>query len=168
PNAANSTQALVYSTFFGGSDQDVAYDMARDSSGKYYLCGFTISRDFPVLNALYPVSALGGTDGWVSVIDPSQPPSAALVYSSYVTSPGFQIASAVDVDSNGVIYLVGTSFGNVFAPGPLTPPPNSNTNAFFLVFQLDPLPGPASVTSTTLRRAPRTSGTRVASRPSTR
>jgi hypothetical protein len=171
PNAPFTT-ALAYSTFFGGSDQEVAYDMRRDASGKYYLCGYTLSQDFPVLNALYPVSSDGGgTDGWVAVIDPSQPPSAALIYSSYVTGSGFQVAYSVDVDSNGVIYLVGSAFGNVFAPGRPIPPANSNTNVFFLAFQLDPPPGQSSVFTApaiTLRRPAPTSGTRISARPSTR
>jgi hypothetical protein len=140
--------------------------MRRDAVGKYYLCGYTLSRDFPVLNAYYPVSAQGGTDGWVSVIDPARPPASALIYSSYVTSTGFQVAYSVDVDSNGIIYLVGSAFGNVFAPGRPIPPFNSNTNVFFLVFELDPPAGQPAVT--TLRKAPRNTGTRVSSRPSAR
>ena len=48
PNAQDFTQALVYSTYFGGSDGDVAYDMRRDAAGKYYLCGYTLSLDLPV------------------------------------------------------------------------------------------------------------------------
>jgi hypothetical protein len=168
PNVADFTQAVIYSTFLGGSDQDVAYDMVRDASGKYYLCGFTISRDFPVVNALYPVSAGGGTDGWISVIDPSKAPAAALIYSSYVTSTGFQIAYGVTVDSNGIIYLMGQAFGSVFAPGLPVPPPNSNTNVFLLVFQLDQPPGQPALPTPALRRAPRTSGVRVPERPSSR
>ncbi len=168
PNVADFTKALIYSTFFGGSDQDVAYDMVRDASGKYYLCGFTISRDFPVLNALYPASASGGTDGWISVIDPSKAPAAELIYSSYVTSTGFQIAYGVTVDSNGVIYLPGSAFGSVFAPGLPAPLPNSNTNVFLLVFQLDQAPGQPGLPTPAVRKPPRSLGVRMPDRPSTR
>jgi len=162
PNAPDFTTALVYSTYFGGSDGDIAYDMRRDSSGKYYLCGYTLSTDFPVLNALYPVSSDGGSiDGFVSVIDPSRAPSAALIYSSYITGPGFQVAYSVDVDSNGLIQVVGSAFGNVFAPGRPIPQPNSNTNVFYLVFELDSVPTQSSAPMPTLRRGPATSTPRI-------
>src|SRR5262249_46060157 len=41
-------RSLVYSTYFGGSGGEVAYDLRRDSSGKYYLCGYTLSTNLPV------------------------------------------------------------------------------------------------------------------------
>ena len=47
PSAQDFTKALVYSTYFGGTDGDVAYDMRRDAAGKYYLCGYTLSLIFP-------------------------------------------------------------------------------------------------------------------------
>ncbi len=168
PNVADFTQGLIYSTYFGGSDQDIAYDMVLDASGKYYLCGITISRDFPVLNALYPVSAGAGSDGWISVIDPSKAPAAELIYSSYVTSTGFQMANGVTVDSNGIIYLMGTAFGSVFAPGLPVPPPNSNTNVFLLVFALDQPSGLSGLPTPTVRKPPRSLGILMPDRPSRR
>ena len=65
------------------------------------MCGYTLSTDFPVTNgALNPkAEANGGYNGFVSVIDPAALPNQALVYSSYITGPGSQIAYGVEVDT---------------------------------------------------------------------
>lgn len=138
PSAQDFTKALVYSTYFGGTDGDVPYDLRRDAAGKYYLCGYTLSLDLPTRNAL--VTASTGTDsldGFVAVIDPAASPLDALVYSSYLTGPGYQYASGIDVDAKGNIYVTGTVLGDVFTgAGRPVPPADSNLNVFLLVFSL--------------------------------
>lgn len=113
-------QGLVYSTFLGGSGGEVAYDMHADAAGRYYLSGYTMSPNFPVTpNALNPNSIGGAVDGFITVLDPSQPAFSgkALVYSSYVTSRGFTVAYGNNVDSNGTIYAAGVTTSNVFPAG---------------------------------------------------
>jgi hypothetical protein len=137
PGAQDFTKALVYSTYFGGSDGDVAYDMRLDAAGKYYLCGYTLSLDLPIVNAISPASDLGAIDGFAAVIDPTVSPLKALIYSSYITGPGYQIAYGIDVDAQNNIYVTGTVLGDVFAgAGRPQPPDNSNLNVFLLVFTL--------------------------------
>ena len=136
PGAPDFTTALVYSTYLGGTDSDVAYDMRRDAVGKYYLCGYTLSLDFPTQNALNPTSFPGNSiDGFVSVIDPAAAPLKSLIYSSHITGPGYQIAYGVDVDAQGNIYVTGTALGDVFGGMGAKSPENSNLNVFLLVFQ---------------------------------
>ena len=111
--------------------------MRRDAAGKYYLCGYTLSLDLPIRNAISPASDLGALDGFVAVIDPAALPLKALVYSSYITGPGYQLAYGIDVDSLNNIYVTGTVLGDVFAgAGNPKPPANSNLNVFLLVFTL--------------------------------
>ena len=43
---------LMYSTYLGGSNDDVVEDIAVDSSGAAYVTGTTLSTNFPVANAL--------------------------------------------------------------------------------------------------------------------
>ena len=133
--AAKDASALVYSTFFGGSDGEVGYDMRRDASGRYYFCGYTTSRDFPLLNALSPVSGGGGSDGFVAVLNPAQPPSNALVYSSLITGGGSQSAYGIELDDDGNVIVTGSSTGAVFDAGQAQPVIPSNTNVFLLVFK---------------------------------
>jgi hypothetical protein len=111
-------QQLAYSTYFGGSDAEVAYEMKRDASGKYYLGGYTLSKDLPITgDALNPGSDFGGVDGFVAVINPAAPLGKGLAYSSYYTSGGNQIVYALDVDSKGNIYVTGVATANVFPAG---------------------------------------------------
>jgi hypothetical protein len=111
-------QSLVYSTFFGGSVDEVPYSLRLDANGNYYLGGFTLSPDLPVSqNAINSTSARAGFDGFITVINPAAPPINSLIYSSYVTGPGSQIVYSVDFDGLGTIYSTGFSTGNIFPAG---------------------------------------------------
>ncbi|MEO8098500.1 MAG: SBBP repeat-containing protein [Acidobacteriota bacterium] len=133
-NAAPGAQ-LVYSTLYGGSDGEVINDLRVGPSGSYYFCGYTLSRDLRTVDAINSVSALGGTDGFVAIIDPAKSGSAGLTYSSYVTGQGFQMVNAIEVDATGNVYITGVAYGNVFAAGQDHPPDDSSTNVFLLVFR---------------------------------
>jgi hypothetical protein len=65
-NATGS--ALVYSTFLGGSNEDVGVGIAVDSAGNAYVNGFTSSTNFPMMNPLQPVFRGGPDDAFVSKI----------------------------------------------------------------------------------------------------
>ena len=134
PGVQNAS-SLVYSTFLGGTDGEVAYDMRRDASGKYYLCGYTVSKDFPLRNPIAGVSGGGGSDAFVAVIDPAAQPQNALTYSSLITGPGTQSAYGIDVDPEGTVTVTGVSTGALFDPGQAQPVIPSNTNVFLLVFK---------------------------------
>jgi len=47
---SSSGQELIYSTFLGGVEADLAYDIVIDSAGNAYVCGATESADFPEKN----------------------------------------------------------------------------------------------------------------------
>ncbi len=47
PSAQTGEASLVYSTYLGGSDADVAVGIAVDNSGHAYVAGRTFSTDFP-------------------------------------------------------------------------------------------------------------------------
>ena len=111
PTATNQAEALVYGTYYGGNDIDVAYDMRRDAKGLYYLTGYSLSKNLPVTpNALNPASANGGIDAYQAIINPA----TALVYGSYITGQGNQVAYAVDYDASGNIFSAGYATGDIF------------------------------------------------------
>ncbi len=134
-----TSQGLVYSTYLGGSGGEVAYAMRRDANGLYYLGGYTMSPDFPVTaNAMNPASLSGSVDGFISVLDPSQPPFSpkTLVYSSYVTGAGYQIVYGLDVDSTGAVYATGLTTSSISqSPFPQNPYVLKQ-GAFVVVFTL--------------------------------
>jgi hypothetical protein len=130
PSATSQASALVYGTYYGGNDVEVAYDLRHDSQGFYYLAGYTFSKNLPVTaNALNTMSAGGGTDAFEAVIDPNN----ALVYASYITGQGNQVAYAIDYDASGNIYTTGYATGDIFPSN--TPPHNvpGNFDVFFLL-----------------------------------
>jgi hypothetical protein len=96
--------ALVYSTFLGGSQGDVAFGVAVDASGSAYLTGLTQSTNFPTLSA-YQASYAGpanGSDAFATKFSAT----GALVYSTYLGA-GTDQANAVAVDSAGSAYVAG-------------------------------------------------------------
>lgn len=60
--------AFFYSTYLGGSREDIIYDVALDSSRNVYVTGFTASFDFPVYNAFQSYLS-GGEDVFVTKIN---------------------------------------------------------------------------------------------------
>jgi hypothetical protein len=66
--------AVLYSTYLGGSGDDVAGALALDPQGNVYVAGYTSSRDFPVTaNAFQPVFANGdqvydGNDVFLAIL----------------------------------------------------------------------------------------------------
>ena len=47
---SNSGNNLIYSTYLGGGEYDVGWEIAVDVSGNAYLTGYTYSTNFPTLN----------------------------------------------------------------------------------------------------------------------
>lgn len=144
-------QGLAYSTYFGGSVAEVAYDLKIDSAGAYYFGGYSMSPDMPVtLNAFNPIPAPGGgLNGFVAVINPSFTPFNFLRYASFVTGrpipglligPGSQQVNGVDVDAAGAIYLTGWATGDIFPPGDASHVTGAgNPDGFLWIFTPDPL-----------------------------
>lgn len=103
------TGMLVYSTYLGGGAQDAAFGIAVDSAGSAYVCGDTISSNFPTQTPFQDTSA-GGTDGFVAKLAPS---GSQLVYSTYLGGSREENANAIAVDASGAAYVVGdTTSGN--------------------------------------------------------
>ena len=54
----DASGSIVYSTYLGGNGEDAGSGIAVDALGRAYVAGYTISGDFPTVNALQP--SLGG------------------------------------------------------------------------------------------------------------
>ncbi|MGA9498141.1 MAG: SBBP repeat-containing protein [Terriglobales bacterium] len=107
-NAAGS--ALVYSTYLGGNNQDIAYAIAVDSSGNAYVTGQTTSTNFPTVNP-FQRSIGGSNDGFVTKLNPA---GSALVYSTYLGGSGVDYGDAIAVDSSGSAYITGLTASSNF------------------------------------------------------
>ena len=100
----NSTgSALVYSTYLGGSNEDVGTGIAVDSSGNAYVTGYTTSTNFPTVNPLQ-VSNGGGYDAFVSKLNAA---GSALTYSTYLGGSNEDVGTGIAVDSSSNAYVTG-------------------------------------------------------------
>ncbi len=70
----DSDGTLLYSTYLGGDDDEVAHSVVVDDAGIAYVTGTTTSTDFPTVNALQATSA-GNEDIFVTDIDPVTDPA---------------------------------------------------------------------------------------------
>ena len=97
--------AIVWSTYLGGNDNDSSHGGALDSSGNYFINGFTASSAFPGASgsAIQPTYG-GGFDAFVVKIGSSASPSVTSI-SPTSGVPGTQVT------------LTGTGFGAVQGTG---------------------------------------------------
>jgi hypothetical protein len=110
--------ALVYSTYFGGSGTETSYGfgdggIAVTADGTVCIVGYTLSTDFPLLNA-YQSTYRGGTycgDAFVTKFDPS---GTALVFSTLLGGSGDDLAGSVAMDPNGGVYVAGKTKSSNF------------------------------------------------------
>lgn len=147
----SSGSSLLYSTYLGGNGVDEGLDIAVDAAGAIYVTGFTQSTNFPLnfsTNITYTTNGatvstniiatprglqtllnthtnnFGVTffaDAFVAKIDPQQPGSNALIYSTYLGSGNTDQGSGIAVDAQGNAYVAGVMdllgrrdiFGNI-------------------------------------------------------
>lgn len=102
----DSSGALVYSTYLGGSLDDVGWSIAVDGAGSAYVAGVTLSADFPIANAYMSACSVCPSffGGFVSKLTPS---GAALDYSTYLAGSGGAYAYGIAVDTAGAAYVSG-------------------------------------------------------------
>ena len=94
---------LVYSTYLGGSGDDLGSSIAVDSSSNVYIAGTTSSLNFPTHGAAFPNTA-GLADIFVTKIDAT---GGNIVYSTYIGGAGLDRADGIALDSGGNAYVVG-------------------------------------------------------------
>jgi hypothetical protein len=109
---------LVYSTYWGGDNEDQGRSIAVDLSGHAYVAGTTQSTNFPMAHPLQ--STFGGViDAFVAKFNRT---GSALVYSTYLGGAQRDFASGIAVDFFGNAYVTGdTSSPDFPTKNPLQP-----------------------------------------------
>jgi hypothetical protein len=105
---------IDFSSYFGGSSQNIAGAAAYDSQGNLVFVGSTSSSDYPTINPLQPYRG-NGTLGSNVVVTKLNPTGTQVLFSTYLggTTNGVS-ASAVSVDNNGNIYITGSTDSSDF------------------------------------------------------
>lgn len=115
---------LVYSTYFGGSAEEIGKGIAVDSDGGIIVAGATQSSNFPTTPGAYdptynPPSPGGGEmDAFVLKLDPAGAGSADLVYGTFIGGGFDEWVDALEIDDAGAVYVAGTTGSSTF---PTTP-----------------------------------------------
>lgn len=143
-NAAGT--ALIYSTYLGGDNTDIANGIAVDTAGNAYVTGLTLSSNFPTVNALQMALASPfKTDGFVTKLNAA---GTALTYSTYLGGNGNDQGQSIAADATGNAYVAGfTSSTNFPTANALQPAPGGSNDSF--VTKLNPT-GTAFIYSTYL------------------
>lgn len=132
---SNDGRNLIYSTYLGGTNDDVGLGIAADALGMIYVVGYTYSNNFPTKSAVD--NTFGGRrDAFVTKLDQNgSGPTQQLIYSTYLGGTGGDFAADV-VARNGDAYVVGYTdspdfnIANAFQPLPVTSGPNQTGEAF--------------------------------------
>lgn len=100
------SNAILYSTYFGGSSADVGNAIAVDANGFVYITGDTASSDLPKKNSLQSFGG-GISDAFVAKFNPVLNSSSSLIYSTLLGGSGDDNGSGIAVDANGNAYVTG-------------------------------------------------------------
>jgi gliding motility-associated-like protein len=96
---------MIWSTTFGGTEDDAAYSVAVDGDENLFVAGGTVSNDFPVTNGVYQNTFAGGTcDGFIVHIDKSGQTKIASTYYGY---GDYDQIYFVDLDKANNVYVLG-------------------------------------------------------------
>jgi hypothetical protein len=115
--------ALVYSTYFGGSQVEVANGLAVDGAGNAYIAGNTDSPDMPVTPGAFDTTYNGGKYGGDAFAAKLSPDGSALVYGTYLGGGLDDYGYGIAVDHAGSAYVVGATNSGDFpsTPGAFQP-----------------------------------------------
>ncbi|HEY0079881.1 MAG TPA: SBBP repeat-containing protein [Pyrinomonadaceae bacterium] len=124
--------AISYSTYLGGSENDIGFEIAADSGGNTYVTGVTRSSNFPTANAFQ--SALNGpSDGFLTKISATTTP--AFAYSTYFGGSGEDSSNGIAVNASNEPYLaLGTSSTNLPTVNPIQAANAGGIDAFIARF----------------------------------
>ncbi len=104
----DSTGAVIYSTFLGGSGTDQTYSIAADSTGNAAVTGSTDSPNFPLLNAFddsFTSNCVFSRclEGFVTKFDPT----GQIVFSTYLGGSKDDFGYSILEDNAGATYVIG-------------------------------------------------------------
>jgi uncharacterized protein (TIGR03437 family) len=118
---------LIYSTYLGGSQDDIGTAIAIDGSGNAFVTGTTVSRNFPTTSGAYQTVLHGGNqeplepccggpfinsgDAFVAKINPT---GSTLAYSTLIGGSSDELAWTIALDSSGNVYIGGFTLSSNF------------------------------------------------------
>ncbi len=120
---------LSFSSYLGGSANDRATDVAVDGSGNMYVCGYTLSADFPTTSGAFDETHNLGFDAFIVKVDTA---SGMIDYATYLGGSGDDRALGMDVNGSGQVFITGRAWSGDFptTPGAYQTTPSPAGDAF--------------------------------------
>jgi hypothetical protein len=130
-----SGSKLLYSTFLGGTNDELGESIAIDRSGSAYVTGPTASPEFPTTPGVFDRDYNGGTDAFATKLDSS---GSKLLYSTFFGGTALDYGRDIAVDRRGNAYVTGRTASSDFptTPGAFDPTFNLGDDAFVTKFAL--------------------------------
>ncbi len=107
------TGSLAWSSFLGGSGNDICYGVAVDSSGYLYATGKTLSTNFPATSGAFDETDNAYDDVFVTKFESD---GTGLLYSTYLGGSNMDTigSGGIFIDNSGHAYLGGSTTSNDF------------------------------------------------------
>ena len=98
---------FIYSTYLGGSSDDLGWSVGVDSTGNAFVTGSTTSVNFPTTPGTFQATFAGGGPGGDVFVTKLNPTGSGLFFSTYLGGSGDDVARGITVDSSGNAYVTG-------------------------------------------------------------
>jgi hypothetical protein len=106
----NSTgNGLIFSTFIGGSSSEAFYGIKLDSEGDIWVCGYTESNDFPMINSFQQYHR-----GYDCVVFELSSRGSTLLFSTVFGGNDDDVCFSMDIDERDNVYVTGISSSSEF------------------------------------------------------
>lgn len=103
---STGTDALWFSQYYGGNNDDVAMSVDVDAAGAIYIAGYTRSDSLPGAgDGSLQCCNRGGFEGFFAKILPDS--GSSLAYGTFIGGTSTDVVQSIVVDAQGIIYLAG-------------------------------------------------------------
>ncbi|HEC45091.1 MAG TPA: DUF5050 domain-containing protein, partial [Bacteroides sp.] len=138
--------ALLFSTYLGGTNNEEPLGMAVDGNNNIYITGVTPSTDFPITTGAYDETHNGNVDAFVSKLNST---GSVLDYSTFLGGSEVDAGYGIFVDNSGYVYVTGVTNSSTFpiTTGSYDEIHNGIADAFVAKFSFAPSAGTITVTS---------------------
>jgi len=106
---------LSYSTYLGGTGDELGTKIAVDSGLNFYVAGTTTSTDFPVTAGVKQPALAPPNDAFIAKFDPS---GSTLLFATYLGGTGTETVAGIGVDGGFNVYIGGTTTSPNYPPSP--------------------------------------------------
>ncbi len=128
----NGAGSLQWATYYGGSADDVGYDISTDIYDNVYMTGYTMSVSLIATSGAYQRTLGGDADAFLVKFNSS----GAIQWATYYGGVHTDLALGVAIDGSGNIYVTGqtTSSSSIATPGAYQDTLNGGGDAFLVKF----------------------------------